>query len=195
MASVRCLAPLASCLARRAVRRRLFGSEPGQRGCCQRIQPPGGLCTGPNPTDRGKLGSKRHLITDRNGVPLAFYVSGANRHDSIMFEPLVDALPTPEGKPSRARRWPKKLHADKAYDIERCHRHLRTRGIADRIARKGVDSKERLGQHRWVVERTHAWLAGMGKLRIRFERRLDTHRALLSLACSIICLRSLERFC
>ena len=125
-------------------------------------------------------------------MPLAFYVSGANRHDSIMFEPLVDALPTPGDKPSRARRWPEKLHADKAYDIERCHRHLRTRGIADRIARKAVDSKQRPGQPRWVVERTYAWLAGMGKLRIRFERSLDTHRALLSLACNIICLRSLD---
>jgi hypothetical protein len=76
------------------------------------VSSPRGAYTGPNPTDRGKLGSKRHLMTDRNGMPLAFYVSGANRHDSIMFEPLVDALPTPEGKPGRARRWPEKLHAD-----------------------------------------------------------------------------------
>ena len=112
-----------------------------------------------------------------------------------MFEPLVDALPTPGDKPSRARRWPEKLHADKAYDIERCHRHLRTQEIADRIARKGVDSKERLSRHRWVVKRTHAWLAGMGKLRIRFKRRLDIHRTLLLLACSIICVRSLVKFC
>ncbi|MEA5175781.1 IS5/IS1182 family transposase, partial [Xanthomonas fragariae] len=48
---------------------------------------------------------------------------------------------------------------------------------------------------RWVVERTHAWFAGMGKLRIRFERRIDLHLALLSLACSIICLRFLPGFC
>ncbi|ENZ95184.1 transposase [Xanthomonas fragariae] len=53
----------------------------------------------------------------------------------------------------------------------------------------------RLGRHRWVVERTHAWFAGMGKLRIRFERRIDLHLALLSLACSIICLRLLPGFC
>ncbi|MBB3260801.1 IS5 family transposase [Paraburkholderia bannensis] len=48
-----------------------------------------------------------------------------------------------------------------------------------RVARRGVESKERLGRHRWVVERTRAWFAGFGKLRIRFERRLDIHVALL----------------
>jgi hypothetical protein len=61
----------------------------------------------PNPTDRGKLGSKRHLIVDRRGVPLALTVTGANRHDSIVFEALVDAMPAvPElpGRPALALR-------------------------------------------------------------------------------------------
>lgn len=122
-------------------------------------------------------------------------VSGANRHDSMMFEPLVDALPAITGLQGRPRRRPDKLHADKGYDFKRCRRHLRQRGIAARIARRGVEGGERLGRHRWVVERTHAWLAGFGKLRIRFERRLDTHLALLRLACAVICIRFVERFC
>jgi len=46
-----------------------------------------------------------------------------------------------------------------------------------------------------VVERTHAWLAALGKLRVRFERSVHTHVALLSLACSVICIRSLMQFC
>ncbi len=129
------------------------------------------------------------------GVPLALMVSGANRHDSMMLEPLVDALPAITGLQGRPRRRPDKLHADKGYDFKRCRRHLRQRGIAARIARRGVEGRERLGRHRWVVERTHAWLAGFGKLRIRFERRLDTHLALLRLACAVICIRSVERFC
>ena len=152
---------------------------------------PGGPHTGPNPTNRGKLGSKRHLITDRNGIPLACCVTGANRHDSMALEVLVDALPSIAGKPGRPQRWPDKLHADKAYDMNRCRDHLRRRGIIPRIARKGVEHNHRLGRHRWVVERTHAWFAGMGKLRIRFERSIDTHLALLSLACSVICIRLL----
>ena len=124
-----------------------------------------------------------------------FCVTGANRHDSVVFEQLVDALPAIAGKRGRPRRWPDKLHADKGYDYRRCHDHLRLRGIKDRIARKGIDRNDRLGRHRWVVERTHAWLAAFGKLRVRFERRIDSHLALLSLACSIICLRTLIRFC
>jgi IS5 family transposase len=109
----------------------------------------------------------------------------------MVFEMLIDALPSIAGKPGRPQRWPGKLHADKAYDMHRCRDHLRGHGITPRIARKGVECNDRLGRHRWVVERTHAWLASMGKLRIRFERSIDTHLALLSLACCVICIRSL----
>lgn len=158
-------------------------------------QPPGGQEIGRNPTDRGKLGSKRHIIVERQGIPLAVLVSGANRHDSIVFESLLDALPRLAGKKGRPRCRPDKLHADKGYDFRRCRGYLRRRGIKSRIARRGVESNERLGRHRWVVERTHGWLAGFGKLRIRFERRLDIHIALLTLGCAVICLRFVERFC
>ncbi|WP_247387610.1 transposase, partial [Ralstonia pseudosolanacearum] len=74
-------------------------------------------------------------------------------------------------------------------------RHLRKRGMTPRIARRGIEKNDRLGKHRWVVERTHAWLAGFGKLRIRFERSLQTHLALLTLACAVICGRFVDRFC
>ena len=124
-----------------------------------------------------------------------FCVTGANRHDSVVFEELVDALPAVGGKRGRPLRWPEKLHADKGYDYPRCRAHLRRRGIQDRIARKGIERNDRLGRHRWVVGRTHAWLAAFGKLRIRFERRIDTHLALLSLACCVICIRTLHTFC
>jgi IS5 family transposase len=124
-----------------------------------------------------------------------FCVTAANRHDSVVFDALVDALPAVRGKPGRPRRRPGKLHADKGYDYARCRVHLKRRGIQDRIARKGIARNDRLGRHRWVVERTHSWLAAFGKLRTRFERRIDVHVALLSLACSVICLRTLESFC
>ncbi|WP_225783982.1 IS5 family transposase [Xenophilus sp. Marseille-Q4582] len=158
-------------------------------------KPPGGHYTGPNPTDRGKLASKRHIITDRQGIPLIFCVTGANRHDSVVFEQLVDALPAVRGCRGRPRRWPHKLHADKGYDYARCRFHLRKLGITSRIARRGIERNDRLGRHRWVVERTHAWLAAFGKLRTRFERRIDIHVALLSLACCVICIRHLPPFC
>ena len=122
-------------------------------------------------------------------------VSGANTHDSILFEQCVDAIPAVRGLKGRARRKPTKLHADKGYDARRCRDYLKARGILSRIARKGIESSERLGRHSWVVERTHAWFAGFGKLRIRFERRLDIHQALLNLAAAIICSRFVDRLC
>ncbi|EAP70664.1 Transposase [Ralstonia solanacearum UW551] len=142
-----------------------------------------------------RLGSKRHLVVDRRDVPLALMVTGANRHDSVVFEALVDAIPSVPGLSGRPRCRPDKLHADKGYDFARCRQHLRKRGICPRIARRGIEKNDRLGRHRWVVERTHAWLAGFGKLRIRFERSLDTHLALLTLACVAICARFVDRFC
>ena len=79
----------------------------------------GGEATGPNPTDRGKRGSKYHLLVDDQGVPLAARISAANVHDSKLLEPVVDAVPQiwrPVGEPGRPRRRPDKLHADKGYD-------------------------------------------------------------------------------
>lgn len=91
-----------------------------------------------------------------------FCVTAANRHDSVVFEQLVDALPDVKGKCGKPRRWPDKLPADKGYDFARCRQHLRRRGIKVRIARREIERNDRLGRHRWVVERTHAWLAAFG---------------------------------
>ena len=76
-----------------------------------------------------------------------------------------------------------------------CRRFLRRRGIRVRITRKGIESSQRLGRHRWVVERTLAWLGGFRRLTLRYERRQEVHKAFLSLGCALICLRAVERFC
>ncbi|MBH1965794.1 MAG: transposase [Comamonadaceae bacterium] len=113
----------------------------------------------------------------------------------MVFYEWVDALPAVAGKRGRPRRWPGKLHADKGYDYTRCRAHFKRRGIKERIARKGIERNDRLRRHRWVVERTHAGLAAYGELCTRFERYIDIHVALLSLACCVIRLRSLPSFC
>ena len=74
----------------------------------------GGAGVGPTPTDRGRPGTKRHLISDGRGVPLAFLLTGANVHDSVPFEDLLDAVPPVAGKRGRPRRRPDKLHGDKS---------------------------------------------------------------------------------
>jgi len=149
--------------------------------------------TGRNPTDRGKIGSKHHLVVDQQGIPLAVTLSAANTHDSQMMCATIDAIPALRGRRGRPRRRPDKAHLDKGYDYPRCRRALRQRGICPRIARRGVESSQRLGRYRWVVERTFAWLHSFRRLRVRYERRPDVHHAFLCLGCIIICTRFLHR--
>ena len=134
-------------------------------------------------------------MVDRRGTPLGVRLSPANRHDSLMLAPTLDAVPGVRHGRGRPRKRPKKLHADKAYDHRRCRRECRARGIAPRIARRGIESSTRLGRHRWVVERTFAWLAQFRRLTVRYERRADLHLALTTLACAVICMRQIRRFC
>jgi transposase len=68
-----------------------------------------------------------------------------------------------------------------------------------RIARRGVESSERLGRHRWVVERTLSrtlsWLNQMRRLRVRYERRDDIHEAFVQLGCALITWKAVLRYC
>jgi transposase len=156
----------------------------------------GGPAAGPNPTDRGKPGTKRHVLTDAKGIPLALKLTGANVHDSRMLEAVVDAVPPIRQCWGRPRKRPAKLHADKAYDHRRCRRALTRRRIQHRIARRGIESSQRLGRHRWVVERTLAWFAQFRRLAVRYERRSDIHLAFSTLAAALIVWRFIERwFC
>jgi transposase len=122
---------------------------------------------------------------------LAKRLTGANRHESVIFEQMLDAVPRIKQPNGHRRKRPDKLHADKAYDIPRCRSACRQRHIKVRIARKGLDSSEKLGRHRWVVERTLAWLARYRRLTIRYERRADIHDAFLTLGCALICFQTL----
>jgi transposase len=93
------------------------------------------------------------------------------------------------------RRRPAKLHGDKGYDKPHCRRYCQRYHIGCRLARIGIESSDRLGRHRWVVERTLAWLGQFRRLTIRYERRLDIHQAFLTLACSLMCWNFVRRFC
>ena len=70
----------------------------------------------------------------------------------------IEPIKRPTGQRGPPRFRPDKAHADKAYDNRLCRKALGKRGIKCRIARKGVESSEKLGRHRWVAERTLAWL-------------------------------------
>jgi transposase len=172
-------------------RHRLQPRCPGQR--IRRGQK-GGTATGPNPTDRGKAGTKRHVLTDANGIPLALRLSGANVHDSRVLEQVVDAVQPVRQVWGRPRKRPAKLHADKAYDHRRCCRALTHRRIQPRIARRGIESSAKLGRHRWAVERTLAWFGQFHRLAIRYERRADIHLAFTTLASALITWRFVQQW-
>ena len=113
----------------------------------------------------------------------------------MTFADLLDAVKPVRQRRGRPRKRPRKLHADKAYYDRKCRRALRQRGIQSRIARKGKEPKDRLGRHRWVVERTFAWLNQYRRLRVRYERRADLHLAFVLLGCALITFKAVRRFC
>jgi IS5 family transposase len=131
-------------------------------------------------------------VVDRGGVPLAVVQSPANAHDSTLLEAVMDAIPPIKRPSGQRRRRPAKLHADKGYDFRKCRQALRRRHVTARIARRGIERSDRLGRHRWVVERTLAWLNRFRRLTVRYERRADIHQAFLSLGCALICWNYLQ---
>lgn len=136
--------------------------------------------------DRGKSGSKHHVLTDANGVPLAVTTTAANTHDVVEAIHVVASVPPVQGKRGRPKTRPKSLVADKAYDSQDLRVLLRWLGIHPEIPKRGDDSRG-LGQIRWAVERTIAWLHQFKRLRTRYDRRHDIHEAFTSLAAAIIC--------
>lgn len=79
------------------------------------------------------------------------------------------------------------IYANRGYDCEAQRQRLRERSITPRIARRRTEHGSVLGKFRWVVERAHAWSHDFRRLRIRFERRADIHKALLKFGCSLAC--------
>jgi transposase len=124
-------------------------------------------------------------------LPISVVLSAANANDSTMLEAVLDDIPPIRMPSGRRRRRPGTVHTDKAYDHRGCRAYLRQRGIRPRIARRRIESSQRLGRHRWTIERTGAWLGGFRRLRIRYERSSERFYALVLLACSVICFNAL----
>ncbi len=118
-------------------------------------------------------------------------LTGGNRNDVTQLLPLIDAIPPIRGRRGRPTRRPRTVFADRGYDHDKYRRLLRQRRITPKIARRGQAHGSGLGKQRWVVERTFSWLHNFPRLRTRYERRADIHQAMISIACSVICLRRL----
>ena len=154
--------------------------------------PKGGADTGPNPTDRAKSGTKRHVLTDAKGIPLGLVLSGANVHDKWMALPTLDDA---KRHALGAQKRPTHCCLDKGYDYADVEAGIRRRGIVPHIRRRGepplvgcVRGKRR----RWVTERTNSWHNHFRALLIRWERKTSHYLALCQLGCALIILGQLR---
>lgn len=138
-----------------------------------------GNLTGPNPTDRGKMGTKYHLAVTCDGLPVACAATGANVNDTTMFERLFRAALRVMGRVRTA-------YADRGYDAEGHRALCRAHQVRPRIARRNTKHGSGLGKKRWPVERTHAWLLANRRLMIRYDRKGFIVEALLNTACLLM---------
>ena len=144
-----------------------------------------GKKTGPNPTDRGKLGSKRHILTDRRGTPLSAVITGANTHDmKAAFETLDSVVVE---RPAPRRYHPQHLCLDKGYDYPEIEAGVIERGYVPHMRHRGEieNPVRRYKPKRWVVERSASWLNRFRRLLIRWEKKAENYLALVQMACCL----------
>jgi hypothetical protein len=153
-------------------------------GCVAKA-PSGGEAAGRSPVDRGKQGLKRSIATDGRGIPLHLVTAGANRHDAPLLEPTLTGLEKLDRLPDRPT-----IHLDRGYDGRPTRALLDALGFDGAIARKGVPAPIQAGS-RWVVERTHQWINGYGKLRRCTETRQAVVDSYPFLAAALVVLRHL----
>lgn len=147
--------------------------------------PLGGACTGPNPTDRAKKGTKRSLITEGHGIPIGIVVAGANRHDMKLVKGTLDAIVAKRPSPKKVKQ---NMCMDKGFDFPEVRELVEQYGYTAHIPHRGEKRKKmpryRKRARRWVVERTHSWMNRFRRLLVRWEKRLDNYVAMLHLACA-----------
>jgi transposase len=152
---------------------------------CMTKAPGGGEAAGRSPVDRGKQGLKRSVVTDGAGIPLHLVATGANRHDAPLLAPTLAGLDKLDRLPDVPT-----VHLDRGYDGRPSRALLDALGFDGAIARKGVPAPIQAGT-RWVVERTHSWMNGYGKLRRCTEKRQSVVDFYLFLAAALVVLRQL----
>jgi transposase len=155
--------------------------------------PLGGEQTGKNPTDRGKIGTKRSLLTDGQGVPLGLAVSGANVHDKRLVRETIASIAIARPIPTAQAR--QNMCQDKGYDYPDVRQLVAEYGYTAHIPVRGSDpSKQKpmpgYRARRWVVERTHSWFNRFRRLLIRWEKKVANYKAFLHFACAWVTCRA-----
>jgi putative transposase len=151
-----------------------------------------GKKVGKNPTDRGKIGTKRSLLTDGGGVPVGLAVEGANRNDFKLVRETIESIPVERPEPIADK--PQGMCLDKGYDYDEVRALLTEFGFTAHIRARGEEAKA-LKQdagfkaRRWVVERAHSWMNRFRRVLIRWDKKVQNYLAFLHLACAYITFR------
>ncbi len=153
--------------------------------------------TGANPTDRGKSGVKRSLLTDGAGIPLAIVIDGANRHDGKLLCATLDGIVITRPEPIEGQ--PQHLSLDAGYDGAPARNEVETRHYIPHICGRSVEKQEKVitpgyRARRWVVERTHSWLNRSRRILVRWEKKTENYLAFLHLACAQLLFTKLAVF-
>jgi transposase len=156
----------------------------------------GGTHTGRNPTDRGKKGCKRHVLTDANGIPLVVRTGPANQRDDTKLEDLIEAFPvlTDGDEAKTVHTQPKELMGDRGYGFPYLIAIVLLYGIVSKLSPrgKGVPHGSGLGEKRYVVERTMSWWTHFRRINLCYERKGEHFQGLHELASCIICANKLR---
>lgn len=154
-----------------------------------------GAKRGPNPTDRAKMGTKKHLLVEQDGGPLALAVAGANVNDHKLLEATIEGVVIERPDPAEVIQH---LCLDKAYDNRPTEEVCERTGYVPHIRRIGEEKLDCAGRkthpaRRWVVERTIAWLQRCRAILIRYDKKPENYEGLVQLACALLWFRRLER--
>lgn len=156
-----------------------------------------GKKTGANPTDRGKQGVKRSVLTEGRGVPIGIAIEGANRHDMKLTRETIESIVVERPTPTKEK--PQGMCLDKGYDYEEVREILKEFGFTAHIRARGEEAKEIAQEagkkaRRWVVERTHSWMNRFRRILVRWEKKPENYLAFLHFACGLIALRAAGLF-
>ena len=150
---------------------------------------------GPNPTDRGKPGTKQSVLVEGDGGPLGVVIAGANVNDPKLLEATIEAVVVERPDPEQVEQH---LCLDKGYDTPTGHEVVERHGYVNHIRPIGEDRREkrrpgRRKARRWVVERTLAWLSKCRALLVRYDKHDENYLGLIQLACGLLWYRRLHR--
>jgi transposase len=146
----------------------------------------GGERTGPNPTDRAKRGTKYHIATTADGIPVACIATAANVNDTVLFERLFLAAFAVMARIAN-------VFADKGYDAEANRILCRRFHAVPHIHKRRRPHGSGLARRRWPVERSNAWVLENKRLALRYDRLGFIVQSLLDTACIFLVAGRLAR--